>query len=199
MQIVDGLFSSLSKGSTYYIPRLLPQVDQYTGTTIAISWPVADTGTGLDIITVMTDAGISAANIAGEVKITGDLAHIARAALGDADAAYHSGDQYIVLHGMDARQALHTWWQAFREMERYLRQQGQVAQAKFLKAVMTGALEPSYNYYGIQAQSVRDQPFLTAGLLLFYLLYTILWGSAISYLLKAVGITTNKAGKKQEV
>jgi hypothetical protein len=49
--------------------------------------------------------------------------------------------------------------------------QKKVEEASFVKKVMTAAIEPTYNFYGIEAVKMKEKAGLAAVLLVFYILY----------------------------
>ncbi|KJU85505.1 hypothetical protein MBAV_002301, partial [Candidatus Magnetobacterium bavaricum] len=63
-------------------------------------------------------------------------------------------------------------------------------------AVVKKAVEPAYNFYGIQPQKVSDKILLMAGLLVFYVFYTIMWGYAIFFVFEGLGLSMKKAKHK---
>jgi len=72
-------------------------------------------------------------------------------------------------------------------------------QQKFdLIKVQQKALEPAYNYYGVEIKKVSDYKATLALLLCFYLVYTIWYGFGLFYLFDGMGITIRKPKKKLE-
>ena len=80
-----------------------------------------------------------------------------------------------------------------------LKKQGKIEDAKIVSDVMKKAVEPAYNYYKVEAQSVVDKAGIMTGLLVFYVIYTMWWGFAIFYLFDGIGLTMKKAKVKKEV
>jgi len=64
---------------------------------------------------------------------------------------------------------------------------------------MKKGIEPAYNFYKIEPQSIFDKAFTATSLLVFYVVYTIWWGFGIFYLFDGLGLSMKKAKVKQEV
>ena len=72
--------------------------------------------------------------------------------------------------------------------------------ALFIKNdVVTKAIEPAYNFYGFEAESAEKELYLVAGLLSFYVIYTVWWGFAIFFLFEGLGLRMEKAKERREV
>jgi hypothetical protein len=84
-------------------------------------------------------------------------------------------------------------------MDKELKKQGKIAEAKIVSDVMKKAVEPAYNFYKIEGQKVSEKAGLMIGLLVFYVVYTMWWGFAIFYLFEGLGLTMKKAKVKKEV
>ena len=54
--------------------------------------------------------------------------------------------------------------------------------------VKTKALEPAYNFYGVQATPVKDSIFLLAFSLIFYVVYTVWFGFGVLFFFEGLGI-----------
>ncbi len=84
-------------------------------------------------------------------------------------------------------------------MDKELKKQGKIGEAKIVSDVMKKAVEPAYNYYKVEAQQVAEKAGLMSGLLVFYVVYTMWWGFAIFYMFDGIGLTMKKAKVKKEV
>ena len=54
--------------------------------------------------------------------------------------------------------------------------------------VKTKALEPAYNFYGVQSTPVKDSIFLLAFSLIFYVVYTVWFGFGVLFFFEGLGI-----------
>jgi hypothetical protein len=61
-------------------------------------------------------------------------------------------------------------------------------EAKLVSVVQNKAIETAYNYYGIEAQSIRDKYGIVIISLLFYVVYTLWYGFGVLYLFEGLGL-----------
>ncbi len=77
-------------------------------------------------------------------------------------------------YGYSGKQVLFNWWTAFKSMDKDLTEQKSFKQAKTIATIQTKALEPAYNYYGVEAGSYKDSFMLIiAALVLLRCLYAL--------------------------
>jgi hypothetical protein len=88
---------------------------------------------------------------------------------------------------MEARPTLYTWWQALSTMEKDLNRQKLFAAARLTHTVQAKTVECAYNYYGIEAQAIKDRWGTVLFSLLFYVLYTVWYGYGIMYVFEGLG------------
>ena len=112
---------------------------------------------------------------------------------------FNKGNEVRQKYGIDEKTVMATWWGALNRAVKELQKSKNTSQSNFILEVMEKGIEPAYNFYGIEAQSIVDKAFTASGLLVFYVLYTMWWGFAIFYLFDGVGLTMKKARVKQEV
>jgi len=53
---------------------------------------------------------------------------------------------------------------------------------------MTKAVEPAYNYYQVEAKSVKAEMFMLIAALAFYVIYTMWYGFGLLFLFEGAGI-----------
>jgi hypothetical protein len=102
-------------------------------------------------------------------------------------------------YGTDEREVMTSWWNILKGMDKELKKQGKISEAKLVSDVMKKGVEPAYNFYKIEGQKVSEKAGMMTGLLIFYVLYTMWWGFAIFFLFEGVGLTMKKAKIKKEV
>jgi hypothetical protein len=73
-------------------------------------------------------------------------------------------------------------------MEKDLNKAKEFEKAKVVKNAMTKAIEPAYNYYGVQAKPVKDEVVLLIFALTFYVVYTVWYGFGVLFLFEGMGI-----------
>ena len=212
LEYSDDLFNKLAKGSAYQIPKLKKDVEKYKGKVLDI---VIDVKKPTDkpgdaekraerIAKVFTINGAKAEVQGSKVHITGDFGAIMAAALEDSDQMYHNNGDYIKKkYGVEddekMKQMFRQWHNAFTGIHKQLTLQKKVNEASIIKKVMTAAIEPAYNFYGIQAVKIKEKAGLAAGLLVFYILYTIWYGYGVLYLFEGLGLSAKKPKVKKEV
>lgn len=197
----DDLFNKLSKGSSYFIPAVARNNEKFKATDIAVVIKL-DKPEQMNplALKLLAAAGAQAGNASPELKITGNLGGIMTQVLGDADDMFkNEGAKVSGRYATDEREVMTSWWNILKGMDKELKKQGRIAEAKIVSDVMKKAVEPSYNFYQIEGQKVTEKAGLMTGLLVFYVAYTMWWGFAIFYMFDGVGLTMKKAKVKKEV
>lgn len=193
MQAADDLFNSLSKGSSYYIPAVAKEAEQFKGSEVSWKVKVTDDELGAAIAGVFATAGARTEAGEGKVTIEGDLGMLAAAAAADADALYR-GDTagFEGKYGLDGRRTVYCWYEGFRALEKATRAEGDIATANFAKKVMTKALEPAFNFAGIPAARFSERLGVALFLLVFYVVYTVWYGFGVMFIFEGLGISASK-------
>jgi hypothetical protein len=120
--------------------------------------------------------------------VNGDIETIFGTCLEDAESAYHNrGEDLVARYGTDARTTLHNWWQALGAMEKDLNRQKLFDAAKLTHTVQAKTVECAYNFYGIEAQAIKDRWGTVLFSLVFYVLYTIWYGYGIMFVFEGLG------------
>ena len=135
---------------------------------------------------------------------TGDLGKILAAALVDSDDLFNDRGQAVLdrysLTGKDAEKAVvKTWWQVLDGSIKPLQKQKMIKEANMISQVNKRGVEPGYNFYGIHSEKVLDNVLPLAGLLIFYVMYTLWYGYAIFNMFGGIGMGMSKPKVKQEV
>jgi hypothetical protein len=193
----DNFFNSLSKGSAF---NEKSQDDQMkSAEKIALNSGASTFSSEFDMkkedqaqtaAKVLTASGLQATAEGSKVKVDGDLPTLAKQVVADSVSMYkNEGTALADKYGMDERQALYTWHEICNALNKSLTKSGDFAAAKALKNVMTKAIEPAYNYYGVQMKPVSEEMGLLAFALIFYVVYTVWYGFGIMYLFEGLGIT----------
>jgi hypothetical protein len=189
MQYVDELYNSISKGSAYYIPNVEEDSAQYVGTALVATIKMKTDQQAEQTALLYQDTGAEATSSGVNLTINGDLVKILAASLSDADAMYHDeGEQIATKYGYDGKQVLYNWWQSFKALNTYLRDQGEFDQAQIVADAQQRAIEPAYNYYGTQAESIKDRAGIVIFSLVFYVAYTVWYGFALMNVLEGLGL-----------
>ncbi|WP_420267024.1 hypothetical protein [Candidatus Magnetominusculus dajiuhuensis] len=196
----DDMFNKLSKGSSYFIPKIIKGNEKNMGkqfsVTISLDKPeVAEKAAGQ-----FKKAGSDVRLDGSTLKISGDLGKTLAVILKDSDSMFNNdSDKLKADYGYDGKEVLQSWWQALSKMDKALKKDGKIPESKEVGAVMKKAVEPAYNFFGIQSQQVSDKIGIMSGLLVFYVIYTMWWGFAIYFLFEGFGLSMKKAKVKKEI
>jgi hypothetical protein len=200
LQFSDNMFNRLSKGSSYFIPNVLQSNEKFIGRKFTVTLKLERHEDVQKAVKVLTKTGAQVETIDTGLKVSGDLGGILSNALKDSDAMYkNEGKGISDLYGFDEKEVMVAWWNILKQLDKIFKKEGKIEESKIVSEVMKKAVEPSHNFYGIDAQRVTDRAGLMTGLLVFYVVYTMWWGFAIFYLFEGFGLTMKKAKIKKEV
>jgi hypothetical protein len=210
----DDLFNKLSKGSSYFIPKVAKDNEKFMGrmftVNIKVSKPEDKPGDAekraeraAKLFTVNPGAKVEVKG--SELKIEGDLGMVLKAALEDSDVMFkNEGDKIkakyeVAMATDDVKQMFRQWNNILPKINKEFAKEKKIVEAKIVSDVTKKAVETAYNYYGVEAQKVSEKAFLMTGLLIFYVIYTMWWGFAIFYIFDGIGLTMSKSKVKKEV
>ncbi|WP_297211978.1 MULTISPECIES: hypothetical protein [Thermodesulfovibrio] len=212
LEYSDDLFNKLAKGSAYQIPKLKKDVEKYKGKPLDVVVDAKKAGDkpgdaearAQRIAKVFTINGATAEVDGSKVHIKGDFGAIMAAALEDSDYMYNNkGDfikkKYDVSDDEKMKQMFRQWHNALSLVNKKLTLDKKAEDANFVKNVITKAIEPAYNFYGIPAVKITEKAGVATGVLVFYVIYTIWYGFGVLYLFEGLGLSTKKAKVKKEV
>jgi len=199
LQYSDESFNRLAKGSSYFIPKVKDTVDKYSGKQFSMSMKVDEREQVENTVKLFTTAGAVVEANGQELKISGDLGRVLQSVLADADAMYkNDGETISKRYAYDEKLSMKNWWYALSKIEKQMKKDKLLEEAKVVGTVMKKAVEPGYNFYKIDANKVSEHVGMLTGLLVFYVAYTMWWGYAIFYLFEGVGLSMKKAHTKKE-
>ncbi|MBS1126630.1 MAG: hypothetical protein H6Q93_619 [Nitrospirae bacterium] len=210
----DDLFNKLSKGSSYFIPKVAKENEKFMGKMFTVSLKMSKSedkpGDGekraeraAKLFTV--NPGAKAEVMGSELKIEGDLGLVLKAALEDSDVMFkNEGDKIKTKYEAamatdDVKQMFRQWYNVLPQISKEFAKDKKIEESKIVSAVSKKAVETAYNYYGVEAQKVSEKALLMTGLLVFYVIYTMWWGFAIFYIFDGIGLTMSKSKVKKEV
>jgi len=199
LEFADDSFNKLAKGSSYFVPKISKSVEKFAGTPLAATIKV-DKAEEIGITEkLFTTAGAKVTSNDKGLTVEGDLGAILQSALKDADAMYkNNGKAVSERYGLEEKKVMQSWWQALGKIEKGLKKEKKLTEAKIISDVTKKAVEPGYNFYQIDANKVSEHAGMLSGLLVFYVLYTMWWGYAIFYLFDGIGLSMKKAKVKKE-
>lgn len=199
LQFSDDSFNKLSKGSSYFIPKISKSVEKLAGKPLSVSIKLDKAEDVENTAKLFTAAGAKVAVKDTGLSIEGDMGAVLQSTLKDADAMYNNNGKVVSeRYGYDEKNVMKNWWQALSKVEKALKKDKIIAEAKVVSDVIKKGVEPGYNYYKIDGQKVVDHAGMMSGLLVFYVLYTLWWGYAIYYLFEGFGLSMKKAKVKKE-
>jgi hypothetical protein len=200
LEYSDDLFNKLAKGSSYFIPEIAKSVREFDGKNISVAVKMDKPETAQKAAKMLLVGGAQVGVNDAELKITGDLGKLLGNVLKDSDAMYkNDGAKISSLYGADELDVMSVWWNVLNRAARELQKEKKVEEANIAIEVMRKGVEPAYNFYKIEAQSVADKAGILGSLLVFYVVYTMWWGYSIFYIFDGLGLTMKKAKVKKEV
>ncbi|MCU0559397.1 MAG: hypothetical protein MUD16_04310 [Desulfobacterales bacterium] len=189
LEFMDNLYNSISKGSANYLPSVTADVQRFKSNPIDVTLALADEKQAAQAVQLITRAGGRARADGKQLKIEGDLVAILANAVADAEKMYaNQGEAVRSKYGFDERLAMFNWWSTLKAMDFELNKQKQFKEAKLVALVQNRAIETAYNYYGIQAQSIRERYAIVIASLVFYVVYTLWYGFGVMYLFEGFGL-----------
>ena len=198
LQYADDLFNRLSKGSSHFIPKLEAMNEKFKGRAFSVS--LKEDSTDADAAVVLGKNGVKVEKIEGKLTVSGDLGAMLASVLRDSENMYQNqGGKLTALYGIQHKTALKAWWSVLKRMDDRFKVEGKIEESGIVSEVMKKAVEPAYNYYGIEAEKVADKAALMTSTLVFYVIYTIWWGFAIYFIFDGIGLSMTKKGLKKEV
>ncbi len=197
----DNLFNKLSKGSSYFIPKVAKKNEEFKSTQVELVLKLDKPDQMNPLaLRLLASTGAAAHTASPEIRLNGNLGTILMQVLADSDDMFRNeGSKVSGRYGADEKEVMASWWNVLKGMDKELKKQGKIAEANMVSDVMKKAIEPAYNFYKIDGQKVSEKAGLMTGLLVFYVAYTMWWGFAIYYLFEGLGLTMKKAKVKKEV
>ena len=188
LEYSDDLYNSISKQSAYYIPATREKVDAFGSKPVAMALDVGESDIA-ETARLFEAAGAATRTEGGMLNVEGDIAAILKSCVEDADAMFgNQGKELEDQYGFDARRALYHWWVALKAMDKNLGKQKLFKEAKLADTVNKKAVEPAYNYYGIEPQKLSERLGVVLFSLVFYVVYTLWYGFGIMFLLEGWGM-----------
>ncbi|MCK7577509.1 MAG: hypothetical protein MZV65_18025 [Chromatiales bacterium] len=123
-----------------------------------------------------------------KLTIAGDLGRMLAGVLADSDLMFRNdGAAVSGKYGDEEKQVLYDWHKALGAVTKDLNKQEKFKEAKTVRDIQTKAVEPAYNYYGVEAMPMRNTIWVALVALVGYVLYTIWYGYAILLPVRGLG------------
>jgi hypothetical protein len=189
LDCLDSLYNSISKGSAYYIPKVKGESDVFKGKSVTVDLKMTSQKQAEQTALLFKGGGAEVSVSGAQLKVSGDLGKVLQNALSDADAMYRNdGKKVAGKYGYEEKRVLYNWWKAMEEMDKNLKKQKKFKEAKVVSLVEKKAVESSYNYYGVEPQSIGDRWGTVVFSLIFYVVYTLWYGFAILFMFEGWGL-----------
>jgi hypothetical protein len=186
---MDNLYNTISKKSSYYIADQKKKAEVYKGQKIdlALKAKDAEQATRMAKLFEASQATVTVTN--KDLKVSGDIGMIFDNVLADADAMFkNDGKALSSKYGYEEKQVMYDWWNAMKSAEANMTKQEKFKEATTFNKVMTKAIEPAYNYYGIPATDIKEKIWMVIISLAGYVIYTMWYGFAILFMFEGWGM-----------
>ena len=195
----DDLFNRLSKGSSCFIPIIAKSVAAFDGKQIAVEVKMKSADEVKTSMLLLEKVGAKGEAKGEVVAVTADLGAMLGKVVADADLLYKDEfDKLNAAYGMDGKVAMKGWWTLLNAMIKPLQKIKQIEEANIVNSVNQKAIEPAYNFAGIPAENILTKIPTVAGLLIFYVIYTMWYGYAIFDMFGGMGLSMSKSKIKKE-
>lgn len=186
---LDNVFNAISKNSAYYIPQLEKRSAGFADRVMTCQLPVRGAHERERLRSLLGAAQTGIAEHEQQLDATVDLGRLLAVALADADRLYHNDSAALqAKYGQEARRVGYDWHRLLTSCAKQFERQQHFAEAKLVLDVVTKAIEPAYNYYGVVALPMKESMGVVVAALVGYILYTIWYGFAILYLFEGLGL-----------
>jgi hypothetical protein len=196
----DDLFNSLAKGSAYYIPGVSKKVADVAGAAIDVTVKQKDAAAATEAAKLVSRAGLTAEVKDNAVHINGDLGKMLGVVVSASDKLYMNDAASVaeMFGDADGMKSMKAWWGLLNPMVKELQKQKKVEEAEAVNMVNTKAIEPAYNFFGINSEKISERIPVVACLLIFYVIYTMWYGYAIFDIFNGIGLSMSKSKVKKE-
>ncbi len=189
MEYLDNLYNSISKGSADYAGAVREEILEWNGDAFRMEIEMASREQAEQSALLLKAGGADSVVANQIIQFNGKLKDILLAAINDSKIMFdNDGDKLKSKYGYDERRIIYNWWLLLNKVENELTDKKKFEAAKKINLVQNRVIECSYNYYGIEAQSIKDKYFIVIVSLVFYVIYTVWYGFGIMYLFEGFGM-----------
>jgi len=189
LEYLDNLYNSISKGSAYYIDNTRTDLQSIQTSEVKLNLIMKSELMAEQTVPLFTGAGAKVEQDGVQLTVSGNILQILNRCLDDAQFMYdNDGVSVAKKYGYAEKMVLYNWWSALKAMDFSLKKQKLFKIAKVAETVNKKAVEPAYNYYGIEAQKITDRIWVVIFSLVFYVVYTLWYGFGIMYLFEGWGM-----------
>ncbi len=189
LDYMDNLYNMISKKSSYYIPTVSKKLTDYKGQQVSFSVKAKKPEQIALLTKMFKGAGATVTADGEKLKIAGDLSAIVGAALADCEVMFENDGKAIAAkYGSEERAVLYEWEEAFKSAEKEMNKNNKFKEGKIFNNAQTKAIEPAYNYYGIEAVPIKDKWVTVVLSLVGYVFYTLWFGFSILFMFEGWGL-----------
>lgn len=202
---IDNLFNRVSKSSSDFMDKMSEEAEKEMGVPIKFTTgPIRESdesnqevrlAQALRIAELFKRAGATVSVDKTKVKVEGDMGEIMAAAVADSRLAF--GNQQGALqkkysYPADDKQSdkhlMYDWYMGIDNAQRDLTALEEFDQSKTLMELNERAVEPAYNYNGIESSSPKTEWFALVLANIGYILYTVWYGFALLFMFEGWGL-----------
>lgn len=200
LEYSDDIFNKLSKGSSYFIPKLSKTVEPFIGKQFNVTVKYQTPDDAQRVAKLFLTSGANVEQKGDSLIIQGDIGNILVMIIRDSDLMYkNKGEEVRNIYGYDEKKVLKDWWLSLNQISKIFKSNKLFEQSKILEEVNKKAVEPAYNFYKIEAVKVSEKALIMVLLLAGYVVYTIWWGYSMYHLFEGIGLTAKKPKVKKEI
>lgn len=189
LDYMDNLFNMISKGSSYFIPKAMKDSEKFAGKMIDVKVAMADDTQAAETAKILEANGAQAAVSGKDLVVKGDMGMMLQGSLADADFMFkNDGKPVADKYSMPEKNVMFNWHTLFGKIGKDLTKQEKFDDAKPFANVQKKALEPAYNYYGVEAKNWNENLALIIFALAFYVFYTLWYGFGLMWLFEGMGL-----------
>lgn len=189
LDFMDNLFNMISKGSSYFIPKAMEDSEKFAGKMIDVKVAMKTEAQATETAKILEVNGAQASVSGKDLVVKGDMGLMLKGSLADADLMFKNDGKPIAdKYGFSEKNVLFNWHTLFGVIGKDLTKQEKFDEAKPFANVQKKALEPAYNYYGVDAKNWKDNLGLIVFALVFYVFYTLWYGFGLMYLFEGLGL-----------
>jgi len=189
LDYMDNLYNTISKKSSYYIPDVQKKVPAFKGQQIDFVVKAKDADQAARTAKLFQASKATVTIDDKNVKVSGDIGMILDNVLADSDAMFKNDGQALSSkYGYEEKKVMYDWWNAMKYAETVMTKQEKFKESTTFNKVMTKAIEPAYNYYGIAATDIMDKIWMVIASLAGYVVYTMWYGFAILFMFEGWGL-----------
>lgn len=189
LNYMDNLYNTISKKSAYYIPVVKEKTADYQGKTINFTLMTHSSEEAERMAKLFT-AGQANVTVDGEkVMVEGDFGLMLDNIISDSESMFaNDGTAIRAKYNFSEKQVMYDQWNAMYLAIKDLNKQKKFKEAKIINQVQTKAVEPAYNYYGIQAEDIKSKMGIVVASLGGYVVYTLWFGFSIFFMFEGWGL-----------